>query len=414
MKKNNLVGPVVKWVGGKRQLLGNIIPLVPKRYTSYCEPFFGGGAVLFALQPSKGIINDLNSDLMMMYRIIHDDVDALIANLSTHQNTPEYFYAIRDLDRDKTKYNALSEVEKASRLIYLNKTCYNGLFRVNSAGEFNTPFGYYKNPNIVNEPVLRAVSSYFNRADITFLNKDFAEYDRLIARLAPERDVVTVSKNFQSNALLCGRLKKLSFKGTEFVVRMPDGKECVCRIPQPGGHHITNALLAIAVGFNEGISWEQIVEALASAPVPEMRSKISIRRGMLVIEDCYNANQDSMRAALETLAELPPWKKGGKRCAILGTMGEIGVEAVRIHRQIARYASELPIDYLLFCGEFAEEMCEEIRMETSFTGEVKACATIEDLKPYLKTYLEIGDMVLLKASRSQMFERIVPWLEELE
>lgn len=175
MKKNNLVGPVVKWVGGKRQLLGNIIPLVPKRYTSYCEPFFGGGAVLFALQPSKGIINDLNSDLMMMYRIIHDDVDALIANLSTHQNTPEYFYAIRDLDRDKTKYNALSEVEKASRLIYLNKTCYNGLFRVNSAGEFNTPFGYYKNPNIVNEPVLRAVSSYFNRADITFLNKDFAE-----------------------------------------------------------------------------------------------------------------------------------------------------------------------------------------------------------------------------------------------
>lgn len=247
-----------------------------------------------------------------------------------------------------------------------------------------------------------------------FINKDFAEYDRLIARLAPERDVVTVSKNFQSNALLCGRLKKLSFKGTEFVVRMPDGKECVCRIPQPGGHHITNALLAIAVGFNEGISWEQIVEALASAPVPEMRSKISIRRGMLVIEDCYNANQDSMRAALETLAELPPWKKGGKRCAILGTMGEIGVEAVRIHRQIARYASELPIDYLLFCGEFAEEMCEEIRMETSFTGEVKACATIEDLKPYLKTYLEIGDMVLLKASRSQMFERIVPWLEELE
>ena len=132
MAKNKLVAPVVKWVGGKRQLLDEITPLLPKRITSYCEPFLGGGAVLFSIQPSK------------------------------------------DLDRDKEAYQAMSKVERASRLIYLNKTCFNGLFRVNSSGEFNSPFGHYKNPNIVNEPVLRAVSKYFSSGNITFCNEDFA------------------------------------------------------------------------------------------------------------------------------------------------------------------------------------------------------------------------------------------------
>ena len=154
MAKNKLVAPVVKWVGGKRQLLDEITPLLPKRLTSYCEPFLGGGAVLFSIQPSKAIVNDLN--------------------LRKHENTSEYFYAIRDLDRDKEAYQTMSKVERASRLIYLNKTCFNGLFRVNSSGEFNSPFGHYKNPNIVNEPVLRAVSKYFSSGNITFCNEDFA------------------------------------------------------------------------------------------------------------------------------------------------------------------------------------------------------------------------------------------------
>lgn len=175
MAKNQLVSPVVKWVGGKRQLLSEITPLLPsKQITSYCEPFLGGGAVLFSIQPTKAIVNDLNGDLITVYEIIRDDVEALISDLKKHENTSDYFYTIRDMDRNREAYQAMSKVERASRLIYLNKTCFNGLFRVNSSGEFNSPFGHYKNPNIVNEPVLRAVNKYFSSNNISFYNEDFA------------------------------------------------------------------------------------------------------------------------------------------------------------------------------------------------------------------------------------------------
>lgn len=173
MAKNKLVAPVVKWVGGKRQLLDEITPRLPKRITSYCEPFLGGGAVLLSIQPSKAIVNDLNGDLIVVYEVIRDDVESLIEDLKKHNNSKDYFYAIRDLDRDRNAYQAMSKVERASRLLYLNKTCFNGLFRVNSAGEFNAPFGHYKNPNIVNEPVLRAVNKYFSTNNIKFYNEDF-------------------------------------------------------------------------------------------------------------------------------------------------------------------------------------------------------------------------------------------------
>lgn len=166
--------PVVKWVGGKRQLLPQLLPLIPKRMTAYCEPFLGGGAVLFALQPKRALVNDLNQDLITVYRVIKEDADALIEHLSRHENTPEYFYRIRDLDRDKEAYAAMSDVEKASRLLYLNKTCYNGLFRVNASGAFNSPYGHYRRPNIVNEQTIRGVSRYFNSCDITFFSGDFA------------------------------------------------------------------------------------------------------------------------------------------------------------------------------------------------------------------------------------------------
>ena len=201
MSKNKLVAPVVKWVGGKRQLLDEITPLFPEQMTTYCEPFLGGGAVLFSLQPSNAVVNDLNKDLFTVYQVIRDNPDALIESLKQHENTPEYFYAIRDVDRNKERYQALSDIEKASRFLYLNKTCFNGLFRVNSSGEFNSPFGHYKNPNIVNEPVLRAVSGYFNASRISFYSEDFSEtLNRIEAGgfvyLDPPYDPVTDTANF--------------------------------------------------------------------------------------------------------------------------------------------------------------------------------------------------------------------------
>lgn len=175
MAKNKLVAPVLKWVGGKRQLLPAISNLLPKKkIKKYYEPFFGGGAVLFHLQPKNGVINDLNTELINVYSTIKEDVEALIADLKTHQNTSDYFYQIRALDRN-SKFGKLSKTKKASRIIYLNKTCYNGLYRVNNSGEFNAPFGKYKNPNIINEITLRAVSNYLNDNDIEILNLQFDE-----------------------------------------------------------------------------------------------------------------------------------------------------------------------------------------------------------------------------------------------
>ncbi len=199
--KNKLVAPVVKWVGGKRQLMSEIEPLFPKRYTTYCEPFVGGGAVLFSKQPRHAIVNDLNKDLITTYLVIRDDVRTLIELLKQYENTADYFYKVRDLDRDKEQYSQLSSVEKAARLLYLNKTCYNGLFRVNSSGEFNSPFGNYKNPNIVNEPVLLAVNKYFCNNDIAFYSEDFASTLKRIKRgafvyLDPPYDPVSDTSSF--------------------------------------------------------------------------------------------------------------------------------------------------------------------------------------------------------------------------
>lgn len=177
MAKNTLVVPVVKWVGGKRQIIDEIIKYVPDSFSTYYEPFLGGGAVLFELQPKKAVVNDVNEELMNIYEVIKDNVDELIEGLKRHKikNDKAYFYEIRELDRDREQYNLLTPVERASRIIYLNKTCYNGLFRVNKSGEFNAPFGNYKNPNIVNETTLRAVSAYFNKAKIRFTCQDFED-----------------------------------------------------------------------------------------------------------------------------------------------------------------------------------------------------------------------------------------------
>lgn len=174
--KDAFVKPFVKWVGGKHQLLPEIRQRIRDAgyYTAYYEPFLGGGAVLFDLMPKKAIVNDFNSDLINTYVVIKNNVDDLIDVLKKYKNTEKEFYHIRSLDREK-EYANFSDIEKAARLIYLNKTCYNGLYRVNSQGFFNSPFGHYKNPNIVNEVVLRHVSKYLNENQIIFKSEDFED-----------------------------------------------------------------------------------------------------------------------------------------------------------------------------------------------------------------------------------------------
>ena len=173
---NLLLSPLLKWVGGKRQLLSDIIPMIDNKCSTYVEPFIGGGAVLFSMQPKKAIINDYNHELINVYKVVRDNLDELLELLYIHQanNSSEYYYEVRAWDRGD-HLNKMSNIEKAARIIYLNKTCYNGLYRVNSAGQFNSPYGRYKNPNIVNEAVLKAVSNYFKNNDIDIRNGDYRD-----------------------------------------------------------------------------------------------------------------------------------------------------------------------------------------------------------------------------------------------
>ena len=167
--------PFVKWAGGKRQLLPTLTELLPKEPISvYCEPFVGGGAMLFHLQPEIAFVNDMNSELINAYNVIKNSTDMLIEELRTYDNTKAFFYEIRNIDRDIQAFAALTEVQRAARFIYLNKTCFNGLYRVNQKGQFNVSFGDYPAPNIINAEGLYAVRDYLNQAQVHFMSGDFA------------------------------------------------------------------------------------------------------------------------------------------------------------------------------------------------------------------------------------------------
>lgn len=171
----NNVKPLVKWAGGKRQLLPHIHAALPAGTPRrYYEPFIGGGAVLFSLTPAAARVNDLNSELINLYEVVREGVEELISLVSTYPNDADFFYQLRAVDRDAERFAALSATERAARTLYLNKTCYNGLYRVNSAGQFNAPFGRYKNPTICDADTLRGVHQYLWDNDITFTQGDFA------------------------------------------------------------------------------------------------------------------------------------------------------------------------------------------------------------------------------------------------
>ena len=162
-------GPFVKWAGGKAQIVEVLLEHTPNSFERYLEPFVGGGALLFKLLHPRSYINDSNAELINCYRVIKCKVYELIDSLKKHENEKKYYYEVR-----RQSPEDLTDVERASRLIYLNRTCYNGLWRVNKKGQFNTPFGNYKNPKIVNEKLLLVDSNALRNVELFCM--DFEDF----------------------------------------------------------------------------------------------------------------------------------------------------------------------------------------------------------------------------------------------
>ena len=177
-----IIYPFLKWAGGKTRLIPEIKGFVPETINNFIEPFVGAGSVFLSIKPEKAIINDLNKDLVICYETIRDNVDELIKELSklSSKNNKEDFIKIRNLDRDKEKFKKQTDVQRAARIIYLNKTCFIGLYRVNSKNEFNVPFGNYKNPRILDEHNLREISEYLKSVTIYW-----CDFEKIIGMAKP-------------------------------------------------------------------------------------------------------------------------------------------------------------------------------------------------------------------------------------
>ena len=172
--KRNCVTPFIKWLGGKRRSLPRLMKFVPEHISTYVEPFVGGGAMLFALKFDRAVINDSNVELMNAYRVIRDDVDNLIAILKDMPYDLEFFKEIRAWDHE-ADFLMRPRVERAARLIYLLKTCFNGLYRVSKKNYFNTPFGKFTNPKICDVETLKAVNEFLNTKNVEICCQSYEE-----------------------------------------------------------------------------------------------------------------------------------------------------------------------------------------------------------------------------------------------
>ncbi|MBQ4245918.1 MAG: DNA adenine methylase [Succinivibrio sp.] len=164
--------PFVKWVGGKSTSLLRLLEYIPSNIENYVEPFLGSGALFFALNFKKAIINDSNEELILAYKVIKEQCPELIMYLQSLIYDKELYEKIRAWDREPD-FKQRSDLERAARLIYLIKTCYNGLYRVSKKNQFNTPFGNHKDPNICDVRTLLACSEYLNKTQAVIMNKDY-------------------------------------------------------------------------------------------------------------------------------------------------------------------------------------------------------------------------------------------------
>ena len=194
--------PFVKWAGGKRQILDKLKEYVPTEYNTYYEPFVGGGALLFELAPKHAVINDLNQELMNTYKVLCDEEKfkkmCRVLNNYEANHSEEFYYEIRNKDRNKNTYNKLSDYTRAARTIYLNKACFNGLYRVNSKGEFNVPYGKKTKVNTYDGNNLITVSNYLTKNDIKILNVDYKE----ALKTAKKGDFVYIDPPYDSDTTI--------------------------------------------------------------------------------------------------------------------------------------------------------------------------------------------------------------------
>ncbi|MFI3261228.1 MAG: DNA adenine methylase [bacterium] len=168
--------PIVKWAGGKRQLMDKLLELMPEEYNNYYEPFIGGGALLFALMPTNATINDVNQDLLAIYKCLSGPrlCKSMIKELKKHErnHNEDYYYQMRELDRAED-FDKISKPKRAARAIYLNKTCFNGLYRVNSSGYFNVPSAGKETVNTFDRENIKILHEYFLSGSVIIKSGDF-------------------------------------------------------------------------------------------------------------------------------------------------------------------------------------------------------------------------------------------------
>lgn len=184
---NKSYKPFLKWAGGKSQLVSDLLKLVPNVFGKYIEPFIGGGALFFSLNHSESVISDSNEELIITYKVVRDDVYSIINLLDNYKNSEEFFYNIRALNTSK-----LSNTERAARLIYLNKTCFNGLYRVNKKGEFNVPYNKRNGTNFYNKNILIGASYALTNAKIYH-----ADYKETLSLFAEKDDFIFLDPPYQ-------------------------------------------------------------------------------------------------------------------------------------------------------------------------------------------------------------------------
>ena len=220
-----VAAPVIKWVGGKTKLLPELVARMPDRFGRYYEPFAGGAALFFRVAPKPAVLADSNSDLIGLYRTIADDVGGVIKRLAWHRthHSERHYYETRERwNQQRPTWNA---AERAAAFIYLNKTCFNGLWRVNRAGDFNVPIGRYTDPPICVPDALRAAAAVLAHAELVC-----GDYREAVASASrgdfiyfdPPYDPVTPTANFTSytaNAFGPDQQKELAATARALVAR---------------------------------------------------------------------------------------------------------------------------------------------------------------------------------------------------